>query len=314
MEVGGDLKLISLLCLLALLLATVAFNSGTSSRRRRLLLPPSPTAIPVIGHLHLLSRIPHQSLHKLSTTYGPLFSLRFGSVPCIVASSATAAKEFLKTHELSFSDRPESKAAAYLEYNSAGFSFAPYGPYWRFMKKLCMSEFLGGRALDKLNFIRSEETLNLIESLQAKAKEKESVDVRGELLKFANNVICRMAMSRRCSGTEGEAAMPRKLVEETAELTGKFNLSDYIWFLKNYDLQGFDKKLEDLRSRFDEMMEGILEEKEAKRRAGGDGNPVKDILDMLLDIAEDGSSEIRLSRANIKAFIMVNIVLLSTVL
>jgi hypothetical protein len=35
-------------------------------------LPPSPRALPIIGHMHLLGPIPHQAFHKLSTRYGPL--------------------------------------------------------------------------------------------------------------------------------------------------------------------------------------------------------------------------------------------------
>ncbi|KAJ0988142.1 hypothetical protein J5N97_006498 [Dioscorea zingiberensis] len=112
-------------------------------------------------------------------------------------------------------------------------------------------------------------------------------------------------MSRRCSETDGEAEEVRKVVEETAELTGKFNLADYISFCKNLDLQGFDKRLEDVRRRFDGMMEGILKEKKTLRKeVAGGGAAVKDILDILLDIYEDDKAEMKISMENIKAFIM----------
>ncbi|CAL9109584.1 unnamed protein product [Musa acuminata var. zebrina] len=186
--------------------------------RRRLRLPPSPFGLPIIGHLHLLAPIPHQALHKLSTRHGPLIHLRLGSVRCVVASSAATAKELLRTHDLSFSDRPPSKAVSYLTYGLSDFSFAPYGAYWRFMKKLC-------------------------------SQERRAIDVGGELIRFTNNVISRMTMSRRCSGSEGESG-------------------------ENLDLQGFDRRLED------------------------------DLLDMLIDISEDASAEARLTRDNIKAFIL----------
>ncbi|KAM0932358.1 putative 3,9-dihydroxypterocarpan 6A-monooxygenase [Dioscorea sansibarensis] len=278
----------------------------------RLRLPPSPIALPVIGHLHLLAPIPHQALHKLSLRYGPLISLRLGSVPCVVASSPETAKEFLKTHELFFADRPQSKAVSYLTYGSADFSFAPFGAYWKFMKKLSMFQLLGGQTLEQLSFIRKEEVVRLLQKLQTKAKEKMKVGLSGELIRMSNNVISRMTMSRRCSENEGEAEEVRKLVEETAELTGKFNLADYIGFCKNLDLQGFDKRLEDVRRRFDGMMEGILEEKRVLRRnavaaaaaAAGGGPAVKDILDILLDIHEDENAEMKLSLENIKAYIV----------
>ncbi|XP_039125664.1 cytochrome P450 93A3-like [Dioscorea cayenensis subsp. rotundata] len=267
-------------------------------------LPPSPIGLPIIGHLHLLAPIPHQALHKLSLRYGPLIFLRLGSVPCVVASSPETAKEFLKTHELFFADRPQSKAVSYLTYGSADFSYAPFGAYWKFMKKLSMSQLLGGQTLEQLNFIRKEEVVRFLRILQMKAKEKMKVDLSGDLIRMSNNVICRMTMSRRCSENEGEAEEVRKLVEETAEIIGKFNLADYISFCKNFDLQGFDKRLEDVRRRFDHMMEGILEEKKAAVTAGGGGTAVKDILDILLDIHKDENAEMKLSLENIKAYIL----------
>lgn len=177
------------------------------------------------------------------------------------------------------------------------------------MKKLCMSQLLGGQTLDLLQPIRRDEIKHLIEFLSAKANCGESVDVGSELIRTTNNVISRMVMSQRCSGDENEAGGVRKLVQETAELTGKFNLSDYIWFCKNLDLQGFGKRLKEVRDRFDEMMEKIIDEHENERRKlkrrSEEGGVEKDLLDILLDIAEDGSSEMKLTRENIKAFILV---------
>ncbi|KAL0359459.1 UNVERIFIED_CONTAM: cytochrome [Sesamum angustifolium] len=271
-------------------------------------LPPSPLALPIIGHLHLLAPIPHQALAKLSSRYGPLMHIYLGSVPCIVASSPEIFRELLKTHENSFSDRPQTAATDYLTYGSQDFSFAPYGPYWKFMKKLCMSQLLGGQTLDLLQPVRRHEIKHLIEFLSVKANGGESVDIGSVLIRMTNNVISRMVMSRRCSEDETEAGGVRKLVQETAELTGKFNLSDYIWFCKNLDLQGFGQRLKKVRDRFDEMMEKIIDEHQNERmklkQKSEEGEVAKDLLDILLDIAEDGSSEMKLTRENIKAFIL----------
>ncbi|KAG1364231.1 cytochrome P450 93A3 [Cocos nucifera] len=302
---GEDLKsyaILSFVCIISIYIIRALFLKS----RTRFRLPPSlsPFALPIIGHLYLLAPIPHQALYKLSQRYGPLIHLRLGSVPCVVACSAETAKEFLRTHDLAFSDRPQSKAVSYLTYGSADFSFAPYGPYWKFMKKLCMSELLGGRTLQQLLPIRREEIQRLLQAVNKMSEERKAVDMGSELIRLTNNVISRMTMSRRCSGSDGEAEEARKLVEETAELTGKFNLADYIGFCKNLDLQGFDKRLEDLRRRFDGMMERIMKEKEAARKEMRNGDRAKDLLDILLDISEDETAEVKLSRENIKAFIL----------
>ncbi|TQD88813.1 hypothetical protein C1H46_025631 [Malus baccata] len=290
------------------LVSTVLVRIMLTKFRTKPRLPPSPMALPILGHLHLLAPIPHQALHKLSNRYGSLIHLFLGSVPCVVASTPEMAKEFLKTHEGSFSNRPYISAVDYLTYGSADFSFAPYGPYWKFMKKLCMSELLGGRTLDQLLPVRREELASFVQLLLNKAKAAEPVDVGAELMTVTNNVISRMIMGQSCSSNEKEADEIRKQVKAIAELTGKFNLSDFIWFCKNLDLQGFGKQLKEVRDRFDVMMERIIKEHQEERKkkevGEGGGDAVKDLLDILLDIAEDETSEFRLTRENIKAFIL----------
>ncbi|KAK7396278.1 hypothetical protein VNO78_17170 [Psophocarpus tetragonolobus] len=291
------------------LVSTIVVRAILSRKQNKTNRPPSPQALPIIGHLHLLAPIPHQALHKLSTRYGPIMHLFLGSVPCVIASTPEAAKEFLKTHETSFSNRPQSSAVDFLTYGSQDFSFAPYGPYWKFMKKICMSELLGGHTLNQLLPVRRQETLKFLRLLLQKEKAGEAIDVGGELLRLSNNVVSRMIMSQTCSEDDSEAEEVRKLVQDTVLLTGKFNASDFIWFLRNWDLQGFRKRLKEIRDRFDTMMERAIEEHQEERKkikeegSGGEGQ-IKDLLDVLLDIHEHENSDIKLTKENIKAFIL----------
>lgn len=133
---------------------------------------------------------------------------------------------------------------------------------------------------------------------------------------MTNNTISRMLMGQRCSSSEGEASI-RSLVHEVAEITGKFNVGDFIWFCKNLDLQGFEKRCKDVHERFDRMMERIIKEheegrKKKKEEGGNDGG--KDLLDILLEISEDENAEMKLTRENIKAFTLVRVPLLNTVI
>ncbi|KAK3008478.1 hypothetical protein RJ639_015285 [Escallonia herrerae] len=185
-------------------------------------LPPSPLALPITGHLHLLTPISHQALRKLSKQYRPLIHIFLGSVPCVLASSPETAKEVLKTNEPSLSNRSHIAAANYLFYRSQDLSFAPYGSYWKFMKKLCRSEHLGGRTLDLLLSVRRDKIRRRIDLLSRKGKAGEAVDIGGELMRVTNNVISRMIMSERCSENKDEAGIVRKLIKEMSELTGKF--------------------------------------------------------------------------------------------
>ncbi|CAI9297770.1 unnamed protein product [Lactuca saligna] len=265
---------------------------------------PSPLALPIIGHLHLLAPIPHQALHKLSTRYGPVFRFLLGSVPCVAVSSPEMAKEFLRTYEASFLDRPRNTTTVYLTYGSKDFMFAPYGSYWKLMKKLIMSELLNGRTLDLLLPVRQDEINRFMNMLSQNAKLGMPVDLKGELFKLTNNVISRMIVSERCSEDENEASNMMKLVTEITEISGRFNLADYIWFCKNLDLQGFGKRLKEIHPLYDNLIERIIREHEEERRKKKDKDEVKDLLDILLNVSEDDSMELKVSRENIKAFIL----------
>ena len=142
----------------------------------------------------------------------------------------------------------------------------------------------------------------------------EAVDVGAELMVLSNNIISRMTLSRTSSQNEGEADVVRKVVIDAAELSGKFNISDFISFCKIFDLQGFNKRLKEVRERFDTLLERVIEEHQEGRRKskemGARGDKVRNILDVLLDIYEDEKSEMKLTKENIKAFIFVSSVFL----
>ncbi|KAI3760589.1 hypothetical protein L1987_50986 [Smallanthus sonchifolius] len=285
------------LCLISSILILKLYKSSPVKSH----LPPSPFWLPIIGHLHLLSGNPHQAFHKLSKRYGPVFRLFLGSTPCVVVTTPETAKEIFKTHENVFLDRPHYSVANYLSYGEKGLIFAPYGSSWMFLKKLIMSKLLNSKTLDLLFPVRRDEINRFIKYLSQKARDGEYVELEGKLMKLANNVISRMFMSKRCSEEEDESSDITKIIAESGEIVGNFNLSDHIWFCKNLDLQGLGKKSKDIHTRFDALMERIIEEhEEARKHETGEA---KDLLNILLDISEDESMEIKLTREDIKALV-----------
>ena len=206
--------------------STILVRAFMTRYKSKLRLPPSPPSLPLIGHFHLLLPIPHRALHDISIRYGPIFHLYLGSVPCVVASSPDTAKEFLKTHDSSFSNRLANYAVNHLSYGRKGFLFAEYGAYWKFIKKLCMSRLLGGRTLDLLMPVRREETMRFLGVLLKKGLAGEAADIGHELMKLTSGIISRMIMSRSSSGNDDEAKEIRKMVTDIVELAGEFYRSE----------------------------------------------------------------------------------------
>ncbi|KAK1552245.1 hypothetical protein Q3G72_013105 [Acer saccharum] len=268
---------ILLICLISSKLYQQIFHKPTT----HLNLPPSPPALPIIGHLHLLTPDLYNSFFNLSSKYGPLLYLRLGAARCLLVSSASMASEVFKTHDLAFSSRPLFTFADKLLYGTSGFVTAPYGDYWRFMKKLCVTELLGVKQLERSRTIRGEELRRLVEKVIKKATSKDQVlDVGGELMMLTNNVTCRMVMSTRCSGDDddGEA--------ERGKLRG-------FWI--------YGKQASNLSKWYDELLEKILKEHEER---DGEREEDEDMMDILLKVYKDKKAEVKITRIHIKAFFL----------
>ncbi|KAM6547989.1 hypothetical protein CsatB_019665 [Cannabis sativa] len=303
-----DLKNYIMLFLLWLVSTILVRNIFSKRRTKNSRFPPSPSSLPIIGHLHHLGPLPHQSLYKLSNRYGPLMHIYLGSIPTVVASSPEMAKEFLRTHEASFSSRPPPSILKHISYPSDDLTFAPYGPYWKFLKKVCMSQLLGSQTLNLLLPIRNDERRRFLVSLLKRAESNESVDIGNELKKLTNNVISRMIMSKRCADDDNEADEINEVVNDSAEIVGTFNVSDFIWFCKNLDLQGLRKRSKVIHDKFDNMVEKIIKEHRAHNKTSrGDhhhNHVPRDFLDILLKISDDEGSDVKLTQENIKSFFL----------
>ncbi|XP_076888174.1 trimethyltridecatetraene synthase-like [Bidens hawaiensis] len=273
-------------------------------RHRHLNRPPGPKPWPIIGNLNLIGPLPHRSIHKLSQKYAEIMQLKFGSHNFIIASSVEMAKAFLKTQDLNFSCRPKTAAGKYTTYNYSDITWSPYGPYWRQARKMCVVVLFNAKQLDSYEYIRVEETNSMLKSLLESAGKE--ISLKDVLSTVSLNVISRMVLGRSYLDESGNSVVSRdefkKMVDELFLLNGVLNIGDSIPWIDFMDLQGYVKRMKVLSKKFDRFLEHVLDEHTARRTAAGEGFVAKDMVDLLLEVADDPTLDVKIERHGVKAF------------
>ncbi|WJX65486.1 hypothetical protein P8452_50144 [Trifolium repens] len=128
--------------------------------------PMASGAWPILGHLLVLggSKTPHKTLGTMANKYGPLFTIKLGTKRALVLSNWEMAKECYTINDAAVSSRSKLVAIEHIAYNQASFGFAPYGSYWREMRKI-VSIFLSNRRMEQLSHVRVAEVKTSIKEL-----------------------------------------------------------------------------------------------------------------------------------------------------
>ncbi|XP_056862359.1 cytochrome P450 705A22-like [Raphanus sativus] len=253
-------------------------------------LPPSPPSLPIIGHLHLLiSLLLHKSLQKLSTKYGPIIYLRVLNVPIVLVSSASVVHEIFRAQDMNVSTRSLPTNEGSLFFGSYGFVTAPYGDYWKSIKKLITTKLLGPQALERSRGVRAVEVNRFYLNLADKARKKESVEIGEEAMKLITNSMCKMLVGK----SDHQVEKVRCLVSETELLSKKFFLAAILRKpLARLGISLFKKDLASISRRYEEVLEKILVEYEEEEH-----NQSSEVLDLLLEACQES----KITRNHIKA-------------
>ncbi|KAJ7548447.1 hypothetical protein O6H91_07G012500 [Diphasiastrum complanatum] len=271
--------------------------------QKKLNLPPSPPAWPFVGHLHLLGKLPHQSLTQVAQKYGPLMFLRLGSVPTVVVSNGAIGREFLKTYDQVFASRPKMMAAKIFSYNYQGVAWSEYGPYWRDVRKICQSELFTPARMEASKHIRTEEAYYMAKYIWDSCEGNNAVDVHSQIYGFSRCIIARMVLNRNYfSSNSKEALNFKEIVNEYFHLIGVTNLGDFNPYIGWLDIQGYQKRMKAAKKRMDSIMDRIIQEHQEKNpEVSTDASP--DFVDVLLSTRSNGHYQ-HLSIDNIKAVVV----------
>ncbi|XP_078154079.1 desmethyl-deoxy-podophyllotoxin synthase-like [Carex rostrata] len=293
-----DLLLALALPCLLLLVLSLRFLQKQATHNCKSNLPPGPQTLPFIGSLHHLvtATLPHHALRDLAQLHGPVMLLRAGQMDLVVLTSREAAKEVMQTQDSNIANRPALYAANCIFYGTTDIIFSN-GPYWRQMRRICVSELFSPKQVKSLSSKWKEEINSLLKSFSL-VSGKSPVNLSTWTYELSNNIVIRAAFG----GNFKMRQVYLEALQEEVELLSGFNLSDLFPSLSWLDVK-MRRRVARVHRKLDLVLEEFVQEhlKNSKR---GEEEIEYDFVDALIDIKERGDLELPITMDNIKAIIL----------
>uniref|UniRef100_A0A453AAA4 Cytochrome P450 99A2 n=1 Tax=Aegilops tauschii subsp. strangulata TaxID=200361 RepID=A0A453AAA4_AEGTS len=289
MELSAATLLLSLLSLAIL----VGFFRRKSTPSRR---APGPRCLPVIGSLHhLLTPQPQVALRDLAKKHGPVMYLRLGQIDALVVSSPAAAKEVLRDKDLKFASRPSILVSEVMGYGQRDVVFAPYGAYWRTLRKICTVELLSERKVRQFAPVRDSETMSLVRNVREAGRGGKPFNLGRLLVSCSNSITGKTAFGQTCSSELQEQFL--SAIDVALKLSAGLCVGDLypsMWFVDV--VTGLTGRLWRARRQLDKVLDKIISQSEIRQ---GDH-----LLSVLLRISDEGELDFPIDMDNVKAIVM----------
>ncbi|KAG0570584.1 hypothetical protein KC19_6G172600 [Ceratodon purpureus] len=260
--------------------------------RKRQRQPPGPWPWPVIGNFPALGGLPHQSLATLAAKYGGLMYLRLGSLPCIVISTAKAAKEFYQTNDANFSARPTKLAYTMFNHNEVNYKTLALTSdvhHWRKLRRFFNTELFSPGRYAAQQTTRAAEIEHMIKLLVEDCKTTgDAVDLRVWLYGVTSNTMTAIFNGKRYFGTtDAKMKIEREyLFKMNNAMLGAMVIGDFVPYLSFIDrLQGtrakFQKATEDC-NRFARKVFDLDKHRQQYEEQKNDPSYVPNVADVFL--------------------------------
>ncbi|KAM0845020.1 hypothetical protein ACQ4PT_056671 [Festuca glaucescens] len=253
-------------------------------------LPPSPPAIPFLGHLHLVAKKPlHATLRRLAARYGPVFSLRLGARNAVVVSSAAGARECFTEHDVTFANRPQFPSQLLLSFSGSSLIISNYGPRWRSLRRVAAVQLLSAHRVACMSGVIAAEISAMTRRLcraAAAAGGAARIQLKRRLFELSLRVL--METIANTKGTRPvadadtdmsmEAQEFQKVEDELFTYIGAANMWDFLPVMRWFDVFGVRNKILAVVSRRDAFLRRLID---AERRRLGEGRGQGDKKSMI---------------------------------
>ncbi|GLU20484.1 hypothetical protein SLE2022_366810 [Rubroshorea leprosula] len=292
----------SLFFLLFLLILSMLLLKNKEKRGRMgFKLPPSPPKLPIIGNLHQMGNLPHQSLQNLSKKHGPILLLQLGSIETLVVSSAEAAKDVLKTHDLDCCSRSPSPGPKRLSYNYLDIIFSPYGDYWKEMKALFISELVSMKRVKSFAYAREAEVDKLINTLSQNSHTP--VNLNEKLYGLVDGIIGTVAFGKIYGTNQFKSEEFYNVLNEAMEMLASFAAEDFFPSVGRLVdvLTGLKARREKSFRGLDAFFESVVEQHLDPTRPKPEH---ENLVDVLINSLKKQSASFNFTKDHVKAILL----------
>ncbi|KAG5009034.1 hypothetical protein JHK87_017549 [Glycine soja] len=212
---------------------TTTTSNNTNSNNLKMI--PGPKGYPFIGSMSLMTSLAHHRIAAAAQACKAtrLMAFSMGDTRVIVTCHPHVAKEILNSSV--FADRPIKESAYSLMFNRA-IGFAPYGVYWRTLRRIAATHLFCPKQIKASELQRAEIAAQMTHSFRNR---RGGFGIRSVLKRASLNNMMWSVFGQRYDLDETNTSVDElsRLVEQGYDLLGTLNWGDHIPFLKDFDLQ-----------------------------------------------------------------------------